>query len=349
MVLIPTEKEDYIRLNKNMNKEKQQKDNYVSMLDSKELGAVGGDVVIHTMPKRYMSIDRVTQSAKGTGFIILLIGFLFLLVAVFVMYNYVIKKNPEIEISQSDIQSMPEEEPVEKQPQPVADISPSPEEGQPEEEQSDDVFQIDNEETQEEDEVVSEPGSRLHNYMSPIDSDMDGLSDYEELIFGSSPYSKDSDGDGHFDLVEVMNLFNPAGSGKLVDNDNIEEYINEKYAYSFYTNVLWAVEPISGEDSLIINLGREQFILIVSQEMGDYDSFDSWYMDMLGLSEIDDNLRYENNEWQGIVNELDFIYYLKHPKKDYIITFNYQIGNDNTLYYKNIFNMMVKSLEVIEE
>jgi len=49
-----------------------------------------------------------------------------------------------------------------------------------------------------------------------IDSDFDGLSDYEELkVYKTNPLNPDSDGDGYNDGDEVKNGYNPNGEGKL--------------------------------------------------------------------------------------------------------------------------------------
>ncbi len=49
-----------------------------------------------------------------------------------------------------------------------------------------------------------------------FDTDKDGLSDLAEIdIFKTDPIKKDTDGDGFNDGSEVMNGYNPAGSGKL--------------------------------------------------------------------------------------------------------------------------------------
>src|SRR5262249_23589390 len=51
--------------------------------------------------------------------------------------------------------------------------------------------------------VVSNLDARLVESISTIDSDGDGLTDDEEVIYGTNPLSVDSDGDGFNDLLEV--------------------------------------------------------------------------------------------------------------------------------------------------
>ncbi|MDO9399104.1 MAG: hypothetical protein Q7T79_00235 [bacterium] len=47
------------------------------------------------------------------------------------------------------------------------------------------------------------------------DSDNDLLSDKMELQYGTNPNKADTDGDGHKDGAEVLDGYNPKGSGNL--------------------------------------------------------------------------------------------------------------------------------------
>lgn len=62
------------------------------------------------------------------------------------------------------------------------------------------------------DEGISEINT--HN----LDSDGDGLSDYDEInIYGSDPFNADTDGDGYSDYEEIMAGYNPLGEGRLLE------------------------------------------------------------------------------------------------------------------------------------
>ncbi|MFH1564659.1 MAG: binary toxin-like calcium binding domain-containing protein [bacterium] len=51
-----------------------------------------------------------------------------------------------------------------------------------------------------------------------IDTDSDGLTDKEEVIkYKTNPHSTDSDNDGYTDGEEIKNGYNPNGDGKLID------------------------------------------------------------------------------------------------------------------------------------
>ncbi len=49
-----------------------------------------------------------------------------------------------------------------------------------------------------------------------LDSDNDGLSDEEEIYYGTSINNKDTDYDGYSDFDEINNGFNPIGDGRLL-------------------------------------------------------------------------------------------------------------------------------------
>lgn len=52
-----------------------------------------------------------------------------------------------------------------------------------------------------------------------LDSDKDGLSDFQERSLGTDPLKIDSDDDGHSDYQEIKNGYNPLGPGLLQTND----------------------------------------------------------------------------------------------------------------------------------
>lgn len=51
--------------------------------------------------------------------------------------------------------------------------------------------------------------------LSTLDSDQDGLSDEEEIFYGTDKNNPDTDGDGYLDGAEVKGGYNPLGEGKL--------------------------------------------------------------------------------------------------------------------------------------
>ena len=170
----------------------------------------------------------------------------------------------------------------------------------------------------------------------------------EELLFGSSPNSEDTDGDGYLDQIEILNLWDPTSRNNLIDSLNVEKYDNEEYNFSVFISSLWTVEAVSGNESLIVYLGKDQYIQIMSQTISSEQDINTWYMDLFEVDEVLDEQVFKKGYWNGIINESKLTVYLAHPNKQYIITLNYELGNDNTLYYKNVFDMMLRSISMID-
>lgn len=78
--------------------------------------------------------------------------------------------------------------------------------------------------------------------LKTIDTDRDGLTDYEEVvIYGSNPNLKDTDKDGYTDKQEVDAGYNPAGKGKLKKKTTSEkqEMISVKaFKYGYDPNTI---------------------------------------------------------------------------------------------------------------
>jgi hypothetical protein len=71
-------------------------------------------------------------------------------------------------------------------------------------------------------EVMKNFGATLES----MDNDGDGVTNHdEEMVWRTNPFSADTDGDGYVDNTEIVNGYNPNGSGKLdSDSDGLTDY-----------------------------------------------------------------------------------------------------------------------------
>lgn len=81
------------------------------------------------------------------------------------------------------------------------------------------------------------------------DSDLDGLTDAQEMALGTNPLSPDSDGDGQADLVEIL-------SGRQATVDEMRQVLQAfmKQSYETYVKALFAVEHQITSESLLDDL-----------------------------------------------------------------------------------------------
>jgi hypothetical protein len=179
-----------------------------------------------------------------------------------------------------------------------------------------------------------------------VDADGDGLTDKEEVALGSDANSMDGDGDGYSDFSEIINLYNPAGAGKLADSDKIKNYLNEVYGYEALYPVALPVAEVGGKDSVIFRSVDNHFIQIIAQANQGGLAIDEWYNQQFGASAAENLSQISGNGWQGIKSEDGLIVYLGDDSLKFIFVITYNPGEQNILEYKNIFEMILKSFTV---
>ncbi|MFA6106564.1 MAG: hypothetical protein WC745_02710 [Patescibacteria group bacterium] len=185
-------------------------------------------------------------------------------------------------------------------------------------------------------------------YIPGSDSDADGLIDKEEAILGTDSASADSDADGYPDSEELNNLYNPAGSGKLTDNQGIKKYSNSSFNYEFLYPAGWSEEK-SGGEGVIFRSPDNQFLAMLVQPNADKEDIEAWYLKQFDIASAPAEWKTEKVGpdgapiWQGVKSPDALTLYVTDADKEYIYVLTYSPGEGRTLDYKNIFEMMIKS------
>jgi hypothetical protein len=177
------------------------------------------------------------------------------------------------------------------------------------------------------------------------DRDGDGLLDKEEDLLGSNKDSTDSDSDGYADLSETLNLYNPAGKNKLVDNTSIKSYLAEDQSFYLLYPSKWVRTFNSKDGSVVFRSSDDHFIQLMIENNNKNESLDNYFKTTLNLTKIKDSWRRTNDTWQGIMTEDGLQIYMMGTKKDKIYILRYS-PSDTVLEYPNIFQMMIKSFVI---
>lgn len=183
-------------------------------------------------------------------------------------------------------------------------------------------------------------------FKSGMDSDQDGLTDKEEELLGCDPNMADSDGDSYGDLSELMNLYNPAGAGNVLDNENIRQYFNGTFGYSAFYPGGWPQSSVGGDESIIFKSSDNHFIQIMSQPNAEKIQIEDWYNKQFDTDFVQKEKKVIAENWRGIKSEDGLIVYLADNSLNYIFIITYNPGLDDTLEYVNIFEIAIKSFEV---
>lgn len=182
-------------------------------------------------------------------------------------------------------------------------------------------------------------------YTMGEDRDGDGLLDKEEDLLGSNKDSTDSDGDGYGDLSEVLNLYNPAGKDKLVDNPSIKSYLSEDQSFYLLYPSKWTRAFNPKDQSVIFRSSDDHFIQLMIDNNDKKETLDSYVKSMLNLTSIKDSQRRTNDTWNGIMTEDGLQIFIMGKKTDKIYILRYS-PSDTVLEYPNIFQAMIKSFVI---
>lgn len=307
-------------------------------------------VIIHTMPKRFYHSTAGSEKSRNVGIIIMVLGFFVLVGIAIFSYFFLIQPGNQalnsvgVEKTKNNIEQKSEVLP--KKEDSLATSSSDVFVEETIDEELEDEYReedLKDELIDETEELVSEK----RELVTVPDTDNDGLTDTEEAMLGTIANLRDSDSDGYDDYSEFLGLYNPAGSGSLITNQNIEKYTNIKNGYTLYYLKKMTVENAGGsEDSVIFSFFDGQMIQIVAEPNVEKLSLEDWYKKQFGVSFIEEGQRLYKKGWTGIRSEDGLTVYLVNPASDKVFSLNYNINTDNKLSRKAFFDMMVNSFSL---
>ena len=303
------------------------------------------EIIIHTMPKQFLSAHHNTTKAKKAGLAILIGGFVFLVAASVLLYLFLFKYAPPVNKN-------PIAAPMKQKENEMAagSVEKNKEEVKTTSEQAAatvDLTTGDDQATTTATSIISEIGP---SYIFGVDADADGLTDKEEELLKTNAHNADTDADGYDDLSEIMNFYDPLiyAGGRLANSPNIKEYKSSAFNFEALYPAGWAVSTVGGADSIMFKTSDNQFMQIIIQPNADRETIAEWYKKQFNVEFIDNSKLITGQDWSGIKNENGLVVYLSDNKNNYIFTVAYTPGESNILEYKNIFAMMIKALVIAE-
>jgi len=176
------------------------------------------------------------------------------------------------------------------------------------------------------------------------DTDGDGLNDGEELLLGSSPTLADTDSDGYSDFAEVISGYNPAGSGKINNNDNLTDYTNQAFNYSVLYPKNWPLQSLNKDATVVFTTPDNSLIQISVQDNPDSAGIISWYEENFPDVTVNYDQVRNTYSWEGIMGENGLNFYLTDKKKTNIFVVSYISATADRLAYPDIFQLLINSL-----
>ena len=187
------------------------------------------------------------------------------------------------------------------------------------------------------------------NIPPSVDSDNDGLTDVEDIVFSTEVNNPDSDADGNPDGQEIIGLMHPLSSdeAKLATSGLINVYTNPTYSYSFFYPASWLARaiPETGNQEVLVITNTGEFFSITVENNPERLMPVDWYVKQ--SPDTDKNLLFEtivNNE-SAVWNPEHLTVYVTKDDRVYILSYN--VGTEKHANFKTIFEMIINSFQFV--
>lgn len=186
-------------------------------------------------------------------------------------------------------------------------------------------------------------------WKSALDSDGDGLTDDEELTYGTDPNKPDTDGDGFLDGHEVFHLYNPNGKTpvRLLDTGSVRIYKNTKVGYEIYYPTPWDVRVVDAEKGQVIFMSPTgEFVQVLTEENPKKLPIVNWYLEQspgVAVGKLETFVTKSNLD--GIKSPDRLNAYFSSNGLIYVISYN--IGERVNVSFYRTFEMMLNSFKIV--
>jgi len=185
------------------------------------------------------------------------------------------------------------------------------------------------------------------------DEDRDGLTDNEEILFGTNQKLVDTDGDVYKDKEEIKNFYSPINAKKirLWEEKLISTYENKNYGYKIYYPASWIIDSIDPEDpaDIMVSSSQNEFVNIIVEEKRAVDSLSSWYLAKAPSVKFNEIKGYKNYNKLAVIESPDaFTVYIENVDKTKVFVINYNIGLKEEAGFGSVFEMIVNGFQFID-
>lgn len=177
------------------------------------------------------------------------------------------------------------------------------------------------------------------------DSDSDGLTDIEEVLYGSDSREPDTDHDSYLDGNEVFHLYNPRGLAPslLVDTGFARTFTQDALSYSLVYPARWTAEVVGGtSEEVDFRVPTGESIQVTKQTKDPATTVTAWYLVQNPTQkEADVSTIKSLKGYAGITSPDKMTTYLDFGDAVYIIS--YHLNTVKTINFLTTYQMMVNS------
>lgn len=182
------------------------------------------------------------------------------------------------------------------------------------------------------------------------DTDSDGLTDVEELLYGTNFRDPDSDEDTFLDGNEVFHRYHPLGTAPatLLDTGAVKVFADTAYPYTLYYPSTWTVALVRDSLGVTFQSARQARITVAWEEKDETETLDDILRGTVTASERSNMKEVLTKEgYYGLTSADDRTAYLDVGTA--MVTLTYDLGGKAQIEYLQTFQMMVNSLTRVLE
>jgi len=178
--------------------------------------------------------------------------------------------------------------------------------------------------------------------LSVVDTDSDGLTAEEELLFKTNIERADTDLDGFNDGVEIANMFDPlVPGGTLIQSGRIAEYLDSSRQFRFYRPVSWLAQDLDSEQVAILPDSETGEIFSIVALVNEQNASLDELKDLFGTAQSYENYSLDGYPALISTDGREVISILG----NYIFVITYDLGNSSVPSYSATFLMILKSFD----
>ncbi len=179
------------------------------------------------------------------------------------------------------------------------------------------------------------------------DTDGDGLSDAEELLYQTNSTKPDTDEDSYIDGHEVFHLYNPAGVApeRLLDAGLVKKYKNQPFGYEFLYPSSWEIKEQEAGGRVVLSSPSGEFFQVITEDNAERLPLVAWYLNQSpGVSASQVEAFVSKSRLDGIKSPDRLTAYLTSDARIFIIS--YALAGKLDINYNRTFEMLINSFRI---
>ncbi|HBU27758.1 TPA: hypothetical protein DEB00_01420 [Candidatus Uhrbacteria bacterium] len=180
------------------------------------------------------------------------------------------------------------------------------------------------------------------------DTDSDGLTDVEEVVYGTEVNRPDTDQDGFLDGNEVFHLYHPNGTAPqtLLDTGAVKTILPD--GYQLHALARWTQQLNSTTGLVVISAPTGESFQVLPQVVVASDTLNSWYAETVAIADQQQLEAFRTKQGFVGVWTADHLTAFVRFSDEQILVFTYNLGSATRVQYRQTFEMMINSLTQVE-